>query len=120
MLRLQEAERGRVSRELHDGVGQSLTALKMQLALMEAASYMDISEGQLAAMWDEVRALTERARAVFRGEKVEEQTLVVHTSRPSGASLRAVARARNSIRGSSSPSMPSLSGPARRYNAACH
>jgi two-component system NarL family sensor kinase len=36
VLRLQEAERGRVSRELHDGVGQSLTALKMQLTLMEA------------------------------------------------------------------------------------
>jgi len=35
-LRLQEEERGRVSRELHDGVGQSLTALKMQLAIMES------------------------------------------------------------------------------------
>jgi HD-like signal output (HDOD) protein len=86
------------------------------IARMEAASYMDISEGQLAAMWDEVRALTERARAVFRGEKVEEQTLVIHTSRPSGASLRAVARARNSMRGpSGSPSMPSLSGPTRQF-----
>ena len=39
MLRLQEAERGRVSRELHDGVGQSLTALKMQIErLVEEAS----------------------------------------------------------------------------------
>jgi HD-like signal output (HDOD) protein len=65
------------------------------LARMEAASYMDISEGQLAAMWEEVRALTERARAVFRGETPEETPLVVHTSRPSGASLRAVARAKN-------------------------
>ena len=35
VLRIQEAERGRISRELHDGVGQSLTALKMQLELLE-------------------------------------------------------------------------------------
>jgi HD-like signal output (HDOD) protein len=69
------------------------------LARMEAASYMDISEGQLAAMWDEVRALTERARTVFRGEKVED-THHVHTSRPSGASLRAVARAKHRDRAS--------------------
>ena len=67
------------------------------LARMEAASYMDISEGQLAAMWDEVKALTERARAIFRGEKVED-VIFAHSSRPSGASMRAVARARNSER----------------------
>jgi HD-like signal output (HDOD) protein len=67
------------------------------LARMEAASYMDISEGQLAAMWEEVRALSERARTVFRGEKVEDAQLA-HTSRPSGASLRAVARAKNQDR----------------------
>lgn len=77
------------------------------LARTEAASYMDISEAQLAAMWDEVRALTERARAAFRGEKVEDGPFS-HTSRPSGASLRAVARAkeqdrRDSIRTSVAP-----------------
>jgi HD-like signal output (HDOD) protein len=87
------------------------------LARMEAASYMDISEGQLAAMWEEVRALTERARAVFRGEKVED-ALMVHTSRPSGASMRAVARAKNqdrvSLNGGSGASLRagSLSAPA--------
>jgi HD-like signal output (HDOD) protein len=63
------------------------------LAKTEAASYMDISEGQLAAMWEEVRALTQRARAVFRGEKVAEPE-AMHTSRPSAASLRAVAKAK--------------------------
>jgi HD-like signal output (HDOD) protein len=64
------------------------------IAKTEAASYMDISEGQLAAMWEEVRALTRRARAVFRGEKVEEPEIGGHTSRPSAASLRAVAKAK--------------------------
>jgi two-component system NarL family sensor kinase len=38
ILRIQEAERGRISRELHDGVGQSLTALKMQLELLESGA----------------------------------------------------------------------------------
>jgi two-component system sensor histidine kinase UhpB len=34
VLRAQEAERRRISRELHDGVGQALTALKMQIDLL--------------------------------------------------------------------------------------
>jgi HD-like signal output (HDOD) protein len=80
------------------------------LARMEAASYMDISQGQLAAMWEEVRALSARARAVFRGEKVEDAQLA-HTSRPSGASLRAVARAKNQDRVSSRVSVNGVSAP---------
>jgi hypothetical protein len=45
-------------------------------------------------MWEEVRSLTRRARAVFRGEPVEEPEIGAHTSRPSAASLRAVAKAK--------------------------
>jgi HD-like signal output (HDOD) protein len=85
------------------------------LARMEAASYMDISEGQLAAMWDEVRALTERARAVFRGEKLEDSQFT-HTSRPSGASMRAVARAKHRDRASlSAASAPPSSERSRQF-----
>ena len=35
VLRLQEEERRRISRDLHDGIGQSLTALKIALELLE-------------------------------------------------------------------------------------
>lgn len=37
VLRVQEDERRRIARELHDGVGQNLTALKHQLALLKAS-----------------------------------------------------------------------------------
>lgn len=42
-----------------------------RLARTEAASYLEISEPQLAAMWDSLLALAERARAGFRGEREE-------------------------------------------------
>lgn len=43
-----------------------------RLARSEAASYLDISEAQLSAMWDELLALAVRARASARGEAVPE------------------------------------------------
>lgn len=94
---------------------QSDTTAQIEMvARMEAASYMDISEGQLAAMWEEVRALTERARAVFRGEKVPEADFT-HTSRPSGASMRAVARARHQDRVGPASIAPVLSERPRQF-----
>jgi HD-like signal output (HDOD) protein len=38
-------------------------------ARSESASYLDISAAQLAAVWDELRNLHERSRALFRGEE---------------------------------------------------
>lgn len=43
-----------------------------RLARSEAASYLDISEAQLAAMWDELLALAVYTRATCRGEPVPE------------------------------------------------
>jgi two-component system NarL family sensor kinase len=58
ILRVQEAERGRISRELHDGVGQSLTALKIQLALLEQWAAPDNRE--LSLRLGELRELADR------------------------------------------------------------
>jgi two-component system sensor histidine kinase UhpB len=59
ILRVQEAERGRISRELHDGVGQSLTALKMQLQLLEQAAPRD--EPALSSRLAELREMADRS-----------------------------------------------------------
>ncbi len=57
-----------------------------RLARTEAASYLEISEAQLAAMWDEMLALAVRARASYRGEAVPEVEL--HNARRSGPASR--------------------------------
>ena len=51
VLRLQEEERSRISRDLHDGIGQLLTALKIQLELIEreAAGFSDLASRIAAA-----------------------------------------------------------------------
>lgn len=59
ILRVQEAERGRISRELHDGVGQSLTALKIQLELLEQSAAG--KESALSLPLAELRELADRS-----------------------------------------------------------
>lgn len=60
ILRTQEEERAKISRDLHDGIGQELTALKMNLDILSPAV-----EGGLHAdnreRWREARSIAEQA-----------------------------------------------------------
>lgn len=63
VLRLQEEERTRISRDLHDGIGQLLTALKIQLELLERdAAGLTVVAARIASS----RELAETALAEVR------------------------------------------------------
>jgi signal transduction histidine kinase len=71
LFELQEDERARVARDLHDGVGQHLTALLVGLRTIEAAGDLETARaraGELrsfgARAHDEVRALTRGLRPI--------------------------------------------------------
>jgi two-component system sensor histidine kinase UhpB len=64
VLRLQEEERGRLSRDLHDGVGQLLTALKIQLELTEKEA--DAAAPELSPRLAAAREMAERCLADVR------------------------------------------------------
>jgi two-component system sensor histidine kinase UhpB len=52
LVNAREDERRRIARELHDELGQRLTALKMELSSLDSASRQDRRKQQLAAMMD--------------------------------------------------------------------
>jgi signal transduction histidine kinase len=58
LVRMQEAERKRISRELHDEVGQSLTGLRMELRALHRLQ--SASKEQFAARLDETKRLLDR------------------------------------------------------------
>lgn len=61
-----------------------------RLARTEAASYLDISEAQLAAMWDEMLAIAVRARASYRGEAIPDVESQAPVSQAPGSRRKAL------------------------------
>lgn len=62
MLNIQDEERRRIARELHDSIGQTLAALKMTLsALNNMPPAAAQSNAAMAKRWDEVNALLDEA-----------------------------------------------------------
>ena len=68
VLRVQEEERRRISRDLHDGIGQSLTALKIQLELLEqeAAQAREALVPRIAALRELAESCLTEVREMAR------------------------------------------------------
>jgi signal transduction histidine kinase len=64
MLRVQDAERRRIGRELHDSTGQSLAALEINLALLQRAG--TLSDPESRRLLDESEALARECVAAIR------------------------------------------------------
>ena len=66
-LRVQEDERRRIARELHDGIGQNLTAIKHQLAVLQTQLPKDSSgAGRLGAVIELCAQTLEDTRQLSR------------------------------------------------------
>lgn len=57
-IQVQENERQRLARELHDGIGQSLAALKLQLQFDDKMQYSKVAVDRVDALCKEVRTLS--------------------------------------------------------------
>jgi len=64
LLSLQDQERRRIARELHDSTGQNLTALQMNLSMLDVSIESD--DAQLRELIDESRALCDQCCAEIR------------------------------------------------------
>src|ERR1700689_2781441 len=58
LLKVQDEERGKLARDLHDSTGQTLAPLKINVSFLEASSHPDSSERAIVA---QVRALADQA-----------------------------------------------------------
>ncbi len=68
MLDAQETERQRLARELHDGIGQSLAALKMQLQFNKSPKALDATAQHLDNICNEVRSLSHQMMPIVLKE----------------------------------------------------
>ncbi|MGH9857454.1 MAG: sensor histidine kinase, partial [Acidobacteriota bacterium] len=60
ILRTQEEERAKISREMHDGIGQELTALKMNLDILSPVISPGLS-AENQERWNETKSIAEQA-----------------------------------------------------------
>lgn len=74
MLLVQEEERRRIARELHDGIGQSLAALKIQIGLRYIASPGDVAKS-VDDLCTEVRGLSHQMLPLILEESGIEDAL---------------------------------------------
>lgn len=67
VLQVQEEERGRISRDLHDGIGQMLTGLMIRMKVIEEATAEPITREQIRSFREQGVATHEELRRLVRG-----------------------------------------------------
>ncbi len=75
LIEAQETERQRLARELHDGIGQSLAALKMQLQFDKNPSATTTTAHRIDSICDEVRSLSHQMMPIVLKENGLESAL---------------------------------------------